>query len=147
MPPSARICLASGGMGLKEIYSPFDLFFRMIKRGISRFVPRKKNNRIRNVSHNENIVERIKSRAFPSVHGAYVSHLEEIIKSFPSRWIKMFKFHGFQILKTFTIRFIPFENRMSIALFEKSSGITYILGKLNPLKYFGVHFCILAKKP
>ena len=99
-----------------------------------------------NAAADNSIWQEIKKRAFPSVHGAYASHREEIMQSLPSRWTKMFENLGFEIAKTFTVRFVPFENRWAIALFEKSGRLTGRLGGLSPFKYWGVHFCIVAKR-
>ena len=82
----------------------------------------------------------------PPTHGTYRSRLQEVVKSLPFVWNKLFEKNGLKIKKTFTIRFIPYSNKLSVSLMEKTERLTSCIGSKIPFKYFGIHYCLICRK-
>jgi len=133
-------------------YHYLNLFFRLTRFCIQTMLSKKNASLKNSYSQKANKLKTIVSGKdfhrllLPPIHGKYRSRLQEISKSFPLAWQKLFRQNGFKIIKVFTIRFIPYSNRLSVSLMEKTEQLTSYLGEKIPFKYLGIHNCLICKK-
>ena len=95
---------------------------------------------------NEPLARKFCRLFLPPIHGNYCSHLYEITKQFPFVWERLFRENGLKIVKTFTIKHSPLATKFAISLYEKTAGITKVIGSVSPFKYLGDCYCIIAQK-
>ena len=85
------------------------------------------------------------TKLFPPIHGHYRNHFEELYNQLPFKWEALFKRNGFEIVKTCTIRFLPFSTKPFISFYSRTNWVDSFLGDKIPFKYFGKNYCIIAK--